>query len=716
MIRNTLPPGLVDNPRLEQWIGFEKPGRVVIATGKVELGQGILTALTQIAADELDVDPARIVMVSGDTRLSPSEGVTAGSMSVETSGGAIRLVAAEVRSLLLAAAANRLKCDMTDLSIDDGIVIHLGGVTRLDYWSLSDSIDLAAAATGAVPVKTANRRKFVGTNLPRIDLPAKVFGKGTPFIHDVRSADMLHARVIRQPWPEAQFVAVDPATAARLLGVGVRLLEVGNFVAVTGDHEQEVGAAAERIGARITWTGGRPLDGQMAAQGWIAAQPSHETTTTYGQPAPFHGTAQLAATYSKPFIAHASIAPSCALASFEDGVLTVSTHSQGVVPLRVALARALGLDVEKIRIRHIAGAGCYGHNGADDSACDAAIIATHNPDRTVRVEWSRADELSSAPFGTAMVVALQAEVAADGRPTSWKTEIWSGPHVQRPGANGGVNLLGASALPNPPLRVAPIELPEAAGSSGMRNARLLYDIPQQTIVNHIVPDMALRTSSMRGLGAFANVFAIESFVDELAAAAGVDPVRYRLNMTSDTRARAVMEKAASMANWHGRRSKREGHGRGFAFSRYKNRAGYLALVVDVRVDDEVRLEKVWCAADAGLVINPDGVRNQVEGGIIQAASWTLKEQVLFEDGRVASRTWDQYPILRFSKVPEIEIALLDHPDEATLGVGEVAQGPTAAAIANAIADALGVRIRDLPLTRERIVAAASRDATHASAP
>ena len=328
------------------------------------------------------------------------------------------------------------------------------------------------------------------------------------------------------------------------------------------------------------------------------------------------------------------------------------------------------------------------------------------PGRTVRVEWSRADELAASPFGSAMVVGLAAELSASGHPVSWTTEIWSGPHAQRPGAGGGVNLLAAIAFPDPPARPVPQEIPEAAGGSATRNAPLLYDVAHQRIINHIVADLAPRTSSMRGLGAFANVFAIESFVDELAAEAGADPLRFRLAMASDPRARAVLEQAARMAGWTSGERRGLGRGRGIAYSRYKNRAGYLALVVDVHVDAEVRLERVWCAVDAGLAVNPDGVRNQVEGGIIQAASWTLKEQVLFADGRVATNSWDSYPILRFSEVPEIEITVMDRPDEPTLGVGEVAQGPTAAAIANAVADALGVRLRDLPLTRERIIAAA----------
>ena len=702
MIRNTLPLGLIENPRLDQWIEFPR-GRVRLKTGKVELGQGILTALVQIAACELAVEPGRIQIVSGDTSESPSEGFTAGSMSVENSGASIRLVAAQARSMLLHAAAQRLGCDASALGVENGSIVQNGAYTGIDYWELAAGIDFSARATGSAPVKPQSRDALIGSSLPRLDLPAKVFGIGAAFIHDSHTPDTLHARVIRQPRAGAKL-----ANASELVSPveGAEVYRHGNFVALLSADEAIAIAGAERLASKLTWTGGRDLDDAISADGWIASRPTTDITIVHGKAAAKSAVAtRLSARYTKPFLAHASIGPSCALAHFENDELNIWTPSQGVFFLRTALAHALGLEAGTIRVHHVQGAGCYGHNGADDVACDAAIIALSYAGRTVRVQWSREDELSASPLGTAMVVAIDAELDAQRRPIAWTSQVWSGPHVQRPGVNGGVNLLGAYALPNPPAAVAPIELPEAAGYSGLRNARLHYDVPQQTIFNHLAHDIGVRTSSMRGLGAFANVFAIESFIDELAVNAGVDPVRYRLSLTGDARIRAVIEKAASMANW-GVAPRQDAVGHGFAFSRYKNRAGYLALVVELHVDEEVRLQKVWCAVDAGLVVSPDGVRNQVEGGIIQAASWTLKEQVKFEGGRIASRGWDGYPILKFSEVPEIEIEIMDCADQQPLGVGEVAQGPTAAAIANAVADALGIRIRDLPLTRDRIIAAA----------
>ena len=353
---------------------------------------------------------------------------------------------------------------------------------------------------------------------------------------------------------------------------------------------------------------------------------------------------------------------------------------------------------------HRQGAGCYGHNSADDAAFDAAFVAMRTPDRTVRVQWTREDEFSAAPMGSAMVVGLRAVLDANSRPADWTIDIWSPVHAQRPGMNGRANLLGAEALPDAPPPAAEInDVADDAGGGATRNGQALYDLPRHKLVHHLLPDVPVRTSSLRGLGAFANVFAIESFMDELAEIAGEDPVAYRLSLMSDPRARAVIETAAGMGDWFGTPA-RDGRARGFGFARYKNRAAYAAVVAEVEVDEQVRLIRVWAAVDAGLVINPDGAANQIEGGIIQAASWTLKEGVRFADGRVASDSWESYPILRFSEVPEIDIRFIDARHQPTLGLGEASLGPTAAAIGNAVARALGRRIRALPLTRERIMA------------
>jgi CO/xanthine dehydrogenase Mo-binding subunit len=355
------------------------------------------------------------------------------------------------------------------------------------------------------------------------------------------------------------------------------------------------------------------------------------------------------------------------------------------------------MEASRVSVHHRQGAGAYGHNTADDAAFDAAFIATRMPGRTVRVQWAREDEFLAAPVSPACAIELRAVLGADQRPLHWTIEIWSPPHAQRPGMSGNPNLAGAEALPEAPARNEPADVPEERGGGATRNAWPIYDFANQRLIHHLLPRVPMRTSSLRGLGAWGNVFAIESFMDELAEAAGEDPVAYRLSLLSDPRARRVVEAAARMSRWSERRDL------GFGFARYKNIASYAAVVAEVEVEEEVRVKRVWCAADAGLVITPDGAKNQIEGGIVMGASFALKERLRFAAGKVATATWDDYPILRFSEAPEIEIALMDERNEPALGLGEAAVGPTAAAIGNALARVLGQRIRDLPLTRERIM-------------
>jgi CO/xanthine dehydrogenase Mo-binding subunit len=695
-----LPGPLNDNPSLDRWVSFPAPGKVAISTGRVEIGQGVLTAMAQIAADELDVGMARITIRSGDTGLTPNEGYTAGSQSIQFGGVAMRQACADVRALFLAQAANVLSCPVTDLTIHDGKILRNGASTGQDYWTLAAAVDLAVKATGAGKRKTAAEFKTIGQSSARLDLPAKIFGEAI-FIHDMQLPGMVHARVVRQPNRGAAIAAVDEAAIERAAKGSIAFVRNGNFLAIVGDSETAVEAAGVAAPNHVTWQNVETPTSSQQEASWLLQRPAIDRLIGPPEPDDAQGRRRAEATYSKAHLAHASIGPSCGLAEYRDGHLTVWTHCQGVFPLRGALARTLKLEPTAITVHHVQGAGCYGHNGADDAAADAAIIAMQMPGKPIRVRWRREEEFVYEPKGPAMVVKARALLDETGKPTDWTTEIWSGTHQGRPG--GGSPLLGGQALPDPLPLPPPTDVPEANGGGGTRNAEPLYDIPAKRIVHHLVPETPVRVSSLRGLGAMANVFALECFVDELAERAGQDPVAYRLSLTADPRAHAVIEKAAAMAKWKADAPGGTGHGRGIAFARYKNRAGYAAVVVELDVDEEIRLAHVWCAADSGLMVNPDGVLNQLEGGIIQSASWVLKEQVRIDNG-IASIDWETYPVLKFSEVPEIDIALIESKDEVPLGVGEVTAGPTAAAIGNAVSHALGTRIRDLPLTRERIMA------------
>jgi CO/xanthine dehydrogenase Mo-binding subunit len=384
--------------------------------------------------------------------------------------------------------------------------------------------------------------------------------------------------------------------------------------------------------------------------------------------------------------------------------MTVWSHTQGVYPDRQAIAQMLAMPLEDVRVIHVEGSGCYGHNGADDAAADAAVIAVRMPGRPVRVRWRRQEEFAFEPVSPAMVVKVRATLDGSGNPVDWTTEIWSGTHQGRPG--GGARLLAAEALPDPPPIPPPNDVPEAAGGGATRNGEPLYDIAAKRIIHHLVPETPRRTSALRSLGAMPNIFALESFIDELADRAKQDPIAFRLARLSDPRARRVIERAAAMAKW-GDSEPNAGQAhraKGIGFSQYKNRAAYAAVIVELEVDESIRLLRAWCAADAGLAVNPDAVINQLEGGIIQSASWVLKEQVRFDNESGGPVDWETYPVLRFSEVPEIAIELVASDSNLPLGVGEATAAPTAAAIGNAASRALGIRIRDLPLTRERVMA------------
>lgn len=697
MIANTLPKSLLDNPRLDRWLRFLPDGRLRVSVGKVEIGQGIVTALAQIAADELDVPLSRIDMLSGDTDEAPDEGSTSSSLSMEVGGASLRLVCAETRALFLAAAAERLGTTPRALAVSLGAFTEAGRPTGLSYWTLAPAVSLAREATGSAAPKPRSAHAVIGRSVPRLDLPGKLAGGG--FVHDLAFPGMLHARVIRQPRPGASIGRIDEAAIRK--AAPAEILRRGDFLALLSPSETVARRAAVAAAQHASWEGADALSPEMGEAIWLRGQPSDDRRV--GAPVASHaGLLSHQASYSRPFLAHAALGPSCAVAWLRGGHLTIWSHVQGVYPLRTSIAGALGLDPAGITVHHAHGAGCYGHNGADDAALDAAVIALARPETPIRVLWTREDEFGFEPMGAAMSVRMEASLGPDGLPVDLTTEIWSAPHVG--GARAPAALLATRALPDPPPAPVPNEGSDPSPGTATRNAVPYYDIPAHRILHHFIARPPVRTSALRGLGAPVNVFALECFLDELASLSDTDPLAYRLAMLTDRRARAVLERAAAMAGWSARGPAGTGSGLGLGFGRYKNRSGYAAVVARVAVEAEVRVTHAWCAADAGLPVNPDGIVNQLEGGIVQATSWALKEQLLLGPDGVASRNWDSYPILRFDEVPEIATALIDS-DEAPLGVGECTMGPTLAAIGNAVAHALGQRVRDMPFTRERVAAA-----------
>ena len=698
-----LPGSLSGEPFLDAWIKIDAKGEVSVFTGKAELGQGVKTAIIQVAAEELEVDPGAIRLITADTDRTPDEGYTAGSQSMQNSGTAIRHAAAQMREILIAQAAAQWQVPPDQLRAENGTVVKRDGQT-LDYGTLASAANLHVEATPQSRLKPTGSFKVMGQPMRRVDIPAKV--TGTPiYVQDIRLPGMVHARVVRPPRPGATLTALDAAAVERLPGV-IAVVRNGSFLAVVAEREFQAIRAMLLLESVAQWSEGRKLPKPENFIQSLKTLPSQDgVVSEKGQATGIPAAKTFEATFTRPYQIHGSIGPSCAVALFENGTTTVWSHTQGVYPDRSAISEMLGVPPEQVRVIHVEGSGCYGHNGADDAAADAALIAQAVPGRPVRLQWMREQEHAWEPYGPAMLTEVRASLDEAGRIISWNYDLWSNTHTTRPGPAG--SLVAANSLPTP-FQPPAAKLSITPSGNGDRNAVPLYAIPNMRVIWHFLPEMPLRVSALRALGAYVNVFAIESTMDELAVMAGVDPVEFRLRHMEDPRGRAVIEAAAEGFGWS-RDPLPEGRGRGFAFARYKNLAAYLAMALEIEVERETgrsRVVRVVAAIDSGEVVNPDGIRNQTEGGIIQAASWTLYEAVTFDESGITSVDWSSYPIMRFGAVPEsVEVRIMDRPGEPFLGTGEAAQGPTPAAIGNAIRHATGKRLYDIPFRAERVKAA-----------
>jgi nicotinate dehydrogenase subunit B len=693
-------PSLTENPRCSDWIDLSRAGVVILKSGKVEIGQGITTALVQIAADELDVAPESVELISGHTARGPLEAGTSSSLSIETGGRAVRLAASAVRALLLTEAAKLLQAPQESLTVVQGRILVNGRETGLTYWSLAPSVDLTAAVLDHARPKAPAERRLVGTSMPRIDLVVKAAGAG--FIHDLELPGMLHGRTLDPPASGRRLEAFDEATLKRDFP-DIQVVRDGSFVGFIADREDVVVRAIARARRLATWSQGFEVPALMREA--IAADSSEPEIVFEKGDVAVAGGRRIATEIERPYLTHASIAPSCAIALWRGDELEIHSHSQAVHDMRAPLAKALGIDPGKVVVIHAPGAGTYGHSGQDDVAYEAALLARTVPGRPVRVLWSRAADFSLAPLGPGAIVKAEAKVDADGRITAMSIQSQSQAHVSRPGRGGTLNLVAAERLTTPMAKGAASDVPLARGGGADRNAIPLYAVPNIHVSKRVLRDLPYRTSALRALGGYANIFAIETLMDDVAAEIDTDPLQLRLAHLEDERAAAAIAKAAEMAGWPGPQV--QGEGLGIGFCQYKNRSAYCAVVARVVCDERVRLTHAWAAVDAGEAINPDGIINQIEGGIVQSASWTLKERVNFEGDAVTTQDWEAYPILRFSEVPEIEVSLTVRPELPALGVGEAATGPTAAAIGNAVYRALGIRVRALPITRDALLAASS---------
>ncbi len=710
------------HPDMDDWISIGSDGRIVIRSGKVDIGQRISTAVALLAAEELDVDYDRIDVIPAETGLSPNEGMTSGSNSMDETGNAVRLVAATARHHLLALAAEALDVDVSTLDVDDGMVQSRDTNRSATYWDLAGGKNFGTEVDLEAEIKSPDAHQQIGMKAKKRVAARGMLDIATGrqrFVHDMKLPGMLHARMVRPPHYHARLKSLDESVQGRLTGAGVQITRDGSFVAVAATDEYAAIKAAERLAAAADWD----LAGGLEPQDVFERLPANERVSRPvvkgtpqdapvpdKPPIPADAAITLSARYEKPYQMHGSIGPSAAMALFQDGQLSVWTHSQGIYILRTSMAEALGMDEDSVRLIHTPGSGCYGHNGADDAAMEAALVARAIPGAPILLKWTRDDEHAWEPYGTCMTMDLTASVNADGAVLNWSHDSYGDTYSMRPRA--GANKVGPRRLIATHLLSDPLDPMVPGPTMGRhvgihRNLDPLYAFPETRLVKHLVRGLPLRTSALRALGAYGNVFAIESFMDELAETAGIDPVEFRLRHLQDDRAKAVLnevgKRMAAMKN-----ESDAAIGRGIAFAQYKNNSAYAAVGIELEVNDaaEIRLLRAVIAADAGQVVDPDGLIAQFEGGLIQAASWTLHEAVQFDSSGVTSRDWDSYPILRFDNVPVVETILLDHPEGKFLGAGEATAGPTAAAIANAVKQATGLRLRRLPFTPDAIRAAA----------
>ena len=704
---------LKNNPQLDRWIKFNKDQTVTIFTGKVEIGQKLSSALSMIAAEELSLDFDRIIVNKVSTSEGPDEQYTVGSNSIEESGAAIRQVSARVKEILYDMASDYLSETISDISLKDGTFSSRLSNKTVTFWELMADNTFNSNLEKMPTLKSYKDYNIIGSANLSKGFQEIVCGKAV-YVHDLELPNMLHARVIRPPTYKSRLVDYDFEKVKTNPGV-IHIEHNGSFLAVAAEREEQAVKAAGLIKRKSKWSN---VEKNISNENLLE---QHQSNIKESYPV-IDGLAQqnsfqpsknnneniIKANYLKPYHMHGSIGPSSAAALFDGSSYKVWTSSQGIYPLRDAISEVLEISKDLVNIEYVPGAGCYGHNGADDAALDAVLLARSIIGRPILLKWEREDEHSWEPYGSSMYIEMEGSLDNNGKVNYWGHNVYSDVHNARPKSlKGASNLLASWHLERP--MVMPKKEPWLVFHGGIhRNADPIYSFSNKNIVKTLVRDLPLRVSALRSLGAFGNIFALESFVDELASTQKIDPLTFRLNHLEDNRAKEVLEEVALIANW-GSSQKTPNYGRGISMARYKNMKCYAAVIVDLHVDDygNIKLKQAYIAADSGQIIDKEGVKSQLEGGFIQAASWTLKEEVKYDESGITSKDWDTYPIIKFPEIPNIKTTLLDRPEQPFLGSGEATQGPTSAAIGNAIFDAIEVRLRTIPFTPENLRSAVS---------
>jgi nicotinate dehydrogenase subunit B len=680
---------------VDSYLAIGSDGRITVYSGKVDLGTGVRTALTQIVADELYVPLDHVTVIQGDTLLTPDQGPTYGSLSIQNGGAQLRRAAATARRALLEKAAIKLNTDVSTLSIRDGLVVSQSG-GKVPFGSLVGGNTLSLKLDASAPLKAPADFKLVGKPVPRLDIPDKVTGRFT-FMQDFKTPGMLHGRVIMPAALGATLVSYDESTIRDIPDV-VKVVRIENFLGVVARSEWSAIKAARQLSVKWTAWNGLPVQAQIWEHVRSTKILKDDITSNNGDAASVFAAAprKLAATYNFAIHTHGSIGPSCAVAEFKDGKLTCWTASQSTHNLRKQLAAMLGVTDENVRCIYIDGAGCYGRNAHEDAAGDAALLA-RAVGQPVRVQWMRADEHGWDPKGPPTMLDMRAALDADGKILAWESELFI--------PNGGAGFVALVGADHAGLN----SLGQLSPGGVTNDLAIPYTIPNVKTTAHRLESTPFKPSWIRSPGRLQNTFANESFFDELAAASGADPLQLRLQYLHDARGAEVLERLAVLSNWRQRpKPDRQGEiviGRGLAFVKYELVRTYVGVVAEVQVNTksgEIAAKRFYVAHDCGQIINPDGLRNQIEGNVVQTVSRVLKEEVSFDRSMVTSLDWGSYPILTFPEVPEVTIDLIDRPNEVPWGAGEPSAAVVPAAVGNAVFDAIGVRLRSVPFTPAKV--------------
>lgn len=687
---------------VDSFLAIDSKGAVTAYCGKVDLGTGVHTAITQIVAEELDVPLGRVELIEGDTALTPDQGPTYGSLSIQNAGVQIRLAAATARHALLEQAAKRFDVPVTDLTVEQGIVKSRSG-KQVAYAELIGGKTFSLKVDKQAPLKDPATYKIVGQSVARFDIPAKVTGQFT-YMQDFKVPGMLHGRVVRPSAIGAALKSVDESGVKGIPGL-IKVVHENNFLGIVAETEWAAITAAQEL--KATWSPweGLPEQSKLWEHVRSTKVSKDDVTSNVGdaEQALQQAAKRVNATYDFAIHTHGSIGPSCAVAEIKDGKLTCWSASQATHNLRKQLANMLSMPESDVRALYVEGSGCYGRNGHEDAAADAALLA-RAVGRPVRVQWTRADEHGWDPKGCPTLIDLQAGLDAGGKVISWYSQFFI-----PEGAAGNVKLVAAE------LAGLPHETAMSPGSV-FQNSAVPYAFPNVRTVAHRLAETPLRPSWIRAPGRMQNTFANEAFMDELAAAAGADPLEFRLQyIANDARGTEALKRLARLAKWEARGSRKPESdvvtGRGISYVKYELSRTYVGAVATVEVSrksGDIRVKHFAIVQDSGQVINPDGTKNQIEGCVLQTVSRSLKEEVTFNRSRVTSLDWRSYPILTFPEIPEVEIELIDRPTEKPWGVGEPSAAVVPSAIANAVFDAVGVRMRSVPFKPAKVQAAMQR--------